>query len=161
AAHRTPPPPAARAGEGRGAAADRQGRTPRREGAPALRGAAHGDAGRVRRLGFDRQALPPPGRDRHPVGADDRPRDARGGTGDDPRPRHARAGADPDRRCARPPARAAPGPVGAPVLAPPKRWQQLSFESEALRDNPLGDPYERPVYVWTPPTYDEDERRYP
>ena len=30
------------------------------------------------------------------------------------------------------------------------RWQQLSFESEALKGNPLGDPHVRPVYVWTP-----------
>lgn len=30
------------------------------------------------------------------------------------------------------------------------RWQELRFESEALRDNPLGDPAERPVYVWAP-----------
>lgn len=41
------------------------------------------------------------------------------------------------------------------------RWQELSFESEALKDNPLGDPFVRPVYVWTPPSYDEDDRRYP
>ena len=30
------------------------------------------------------------------------------------------------------------------------RWQELRFASEALRDNPLGDPHERPVYVWAP-----------
>jgi S-formylglutathione hydrolase FrmB len=42
------------------------------------------------------------------------------------------------------------------------RWQELSFESDALRGNPLGDPVERLVYVWTPPSYDhEPERRYP
>ncbi len=41
------------------------------------------------------------------------------------------------------------------------RWQELSFESEALRGNPLGDPFVRPVYVWTPPSYDDGERRYP
>jgi len=38
------------------------------------------------------------------------------------------------------------------------RWQKLSFTSEALRDNPLGDPHERPVYVWTPPSHDDGER---
>ena len=44
----------------------------------------------------------------------------------------------------------------------PGRWQELSFESEALRGNPLGDPHERPLYVWTPPSYDSDvARRYP
>jgi S-formylglutathione hydrolase FrmB len=41
------------------------------------------------------------------------------------------------------------------------RWQELSFASEALRGNPLGDPSTRPVYVWTPPSYDAGERRYP
>jgi S-formylglutathione hydrolase FrmB len=30
------------------------------------------------------------------------------------------------------------------------RWRELSFESDALKGNPLGDPHERPVYVWTP-----------
>ena len=30
------------------------------------------------------------------------------------------------------------------------RWQELLFASEALRDNPLSDAAERPVYVWTP-----------
>ena len=42
-----------------------------------------------------------------------------------------------------------------------RRWQELSFESEALKGNPLGDPHVRPVYVWTPPSYDEGDRRYP
>jgi hypothetical protein len=41
------------------------------------------------------------------------------------------------------------------------RWQELSFESEALRGNPLGDPHVRPVYVWTPPSYDGGDQRYP
>ena len=30
------------------------------------------------------------------------------------------------------------------------RWRELPFESAALKGNPLGDPHERPVYVWTP-----------
>ena len=30
------------------------------------------------------------------------------------------------------------------------RWQRLSFASEALRGNPLGDPHERPLWVWVP-----------
>jgi S-formylglutathione hydrolase FrmB len=39
-----------------------------------------------------------------------------------------------------------------------ERW----IESAALRDNPLGDPSERPVWVYLPPGYDEDgDRRYP
>jgi S-formylglutathione hydrolase FrmB len=34
--------------------------------------------------------------------------------------------------------------------------------SELLRDNPLGDPHERPVWVYLPPGYDEEpDRRYP
>ena len=64
----------------------------------ALRGAAPLDVGGVRRRGGDREALPPPGRDRHAVGADDRRADARRRHGDAARPRHARAGADPARR---------------------------------------------------------------
>jgi S-formylglutathione hydrolase FrmB len=49
--------------------------------------------------------------------------------------------------------------VGAPKLT--GRWQELSFESEALRTNPLGDPHLRPLYVWTPASYDAGEARYP
>lgn len=38
----------------------------------------------------------------------------------------------------------------------------LTFESAALRGNPLGDPATRPVAVYTPPDYDaEGSRRYP
>ena len=33
-------------------------------------------------------------------------------------------------------------------------WQELVLESEALRGNPLGDPFARPLFVWTPPGYD-------
>lgn len=40
--------------------------------------------------------------------------------------------------------------MGASKLGPTGRWQELSFASRALADNPLGDPAERPVYVWTP-----------
>jgi S-formylglutathione hydrolase FrmB len=36
----------------------------------------------------------------------------------------------------------------------PGRWHELSIESEVLRGNPLGDPHVRPLYVWTPPSYD-------
>jgi S-formylglutathione hydrolase FrmB len=35
------------------------------------------------------------------------------------------------------------------------------IHSELLRDNPLGDPHERPVYVYLPPGYDDSDRRYP
>jgi S-formylglutathione hydrolase FrmB len=30
------------------------------------------------------------------------------------------------------------------------RWQELTLASEALRGNPLGDPHERPLFVWAP-----------
>src|SRR5262245_56119883 len=33
--------------------------------------------------------------------------------------------------------------------------------SEYLRDNPLGDPYERPLWVLLPPGYAETDERYP
>src|SRR5205807_7204259 len=34
--------------------------------------------------------------------------------------------------------------------------------SDLLRGNPLGDPYERPLWVYVPPGYDDEpERRYP
>jgi S-formylglutathione hydrolase FrmB len=41
-------------------------------------------------------------------------------------------------------------------------WHELEIESAALRDNPLGDSGTRPLYVWTPPSYDADSgRRFP
>ena len=42
------------------------------------------------------------------------------------------------------------------------RLDEQRLESPALRGNPLGDPDERPLWVWTPPGYDaEGDRRYP
>jgi hypothetical protein len=42
------------------------------------------------------------------------------------------------------------------------RFEEVTFLSEALRGNPLGDPHERPLFVYRPPGYeDETERRYP
>jgi S-formylglutathione hydrolase FrmB len=41
------------------------------------------------------------------------------------------------------------------------RVEQRTVHSELLRDNPLGDPHERPVYVYLPPGYDDSEDRYP
>jgi S-formylglutathione hydrolase FrmB len=39
---------------------------------------------------------------------------------------------------------------------------ELIIDSELLRDNPLGDPARRPLWVYTPPGYDtQPERRYP
>jgi S-formylglutathione hydrolase FrmB len=42
------------------------------------------------------------------------------------------------------------------------RFDEHVFESEALRANPLGDPHQRPLWVYRPPGYDDEpERRYP
>ncbi len=42
------------------------------------------------------------------------------------------------------------------------RLDELEIDSEALRGNRLGDPHVRPLWVYTPPGYDDDaERRYP
>jgi hypothetical protein len=42
------------------------------------------------------------------------------------------------------------------------RLEQLAIESAALRDNPLGDPYVRPLWVYLPPGYDDQpDSRYP
>ena len=40
------------------------------------------------------------------------------------------------------------------------RFEEHVLVSEALRGNPLGDPHERPLWVYLPPGYDES-RRYP
>lgn len=41
------------------------------------------------------------------------------------------------------------------------RFEQVRFESEALRGNALGDPHVRPLWVWVPPGYEDGDRRYP
>jgi len=42
------------------------------------------------------------------------------------------------------------------------RFDEIVFASEVLKGNALGDPSERPLWVYVPPTYDEDStRRYP
>jgi S-formylglutathione hydrolase FrmB len=42
------------------------------------------------------------------------------------------------------------------------RFDEHTIQSEALRGNPLDDPHERPVWVYTPPGYDDDaDARYP
>ena len=56
-----------------------------------------------------------------------------------------------------------------PMEIPPPwghRWagrvEELAFDSQALTSNPLGDPHLRPLYVYTPPGYeDQPDRRYP
>ena len=44
---------------------------------------------------------------------------------------------------------------------PAGRFDEHAIVSETLRDNPLGDPPERPLWVYVPPGYDEGDRRYP
>jgi hypothetical protein len=45
---------------------------------------------------------------------------------------------------------------------PAGRFEEVVLESSALSGNPLGDPTERPLWVYVPPGYDEDpDRRYP
>ncbi len=42
------------------------------------------------------------------------------------------------------------------------RYEELTFESNVLKGNPLGDPYQRPLWVYLPPGYDEEPgRHYP
>ena len=42
------------------------------------------------------------------------------------------------------------------------RFDKHTFESEILRDNALGDPHVRPLWIYLPPGYDEEsDRRYP
>lgn len=41
------------------------------------------------------------------------------------------------------------------------RLEERTLTSELLRGNPLGDPHERPLWVYTPPGYDASEQRYP
>src|ERR1700693_3658089 len=42
------------------------------------------------------------------------------------------------------------------------RFDEHVFESEVLKNNPLHDPFQRPLWVYLPPGYDTDtERRYP
>ncbi|ANZ40990.1 enterochelin esterase [Lentzea guizhouensis] len=41
------------------------------------------------------------------------------------------------------------------------RLDRHTVESELLRDNPLGDPHQRPLWVYVPPGYDSSDERYP
>jgi len=42
------------------------------------------------------------------------------------------------------------------------RYEELIFESNVLKGNPLGDPSQRPLWIYLPPGYDEEPgRRYP
>ena len=45
---------------------------------------------------------------------------------------------------------------------PVGRFDELEIESAVLRDNPLGDPHVRPLWVYVPPAYDaEPDRSFP
>ncbi|HEX6678212.1 MAG TPA: alpha/beta hydrolase-fold protein [Actinomycetes bacterium] len=45
---------------------------------------------------------------------------------------------------------------------PNGRFERETIDSQVLRGNPLGDPHERPLWVYLPPGYEDDrERRYP
>ena len=45
---------------------------------------------------------------------------------------------------------------------PRGRYDEHIFESEVLKNNPLGDPHRRPLWVYLPPGYEADpKRRYP
>jgi S-formylglutathione hydrolase FrmB len=45
---------------------------------------------------------------------------------------------------------------------PRGRFEEHTVASELLRDNPLGDPHERPLWVYLPPGYDDDPNaRFP
>src|SRR5690349_9748437 len=42
------------------------------------------------------------------------------------------------------------------------RYEEVTFESEVLKGNPLGDPSRRPLWVYLPPGYEQEPtRRYP
>jgi S-formylglutathione hydrolase FrmB len=41
------------------------------------------------------------------------------------------------------------------------RLDETVIDSELLRGNPLGDPHERPLWVYVPPGYDDSDARYP
>ena len=41
------------------------------------------------------------------------------------------------------------------------RLDEHVIVSDLLRGNPLGDPYERPLWVYTPPGYEDGDKRYP
>ena len=42
------------------------------------------------------------------------------------------------------------------------RYEHVTIESAALKDNPLGDEWRRPLWVYLPPAYDADaDRRFP
>jgi hypothetical protein len=52
--------------------------------------------------------------------------------------------------------------IGLPWAAPlAGRLDEHVIESEALRDNRLGDPHQRPLWVYTPPGYESGTDRYP
>jgi hypothetical protein len=53
------------------------------------------------------------------------------------------------------------GDVEPWTYEPRGRFDEHVFTSDALRDNPLGDPHERPLWVYLPPGYDGSDERLP
>ena len=49
----------------------------------------------------------------------------------------------------------------AEVLELTGRIDEVVVDSHLLRGNPLGDPHQRPIWVYTPPGYDGGTDRYP
>ena len=42
------------------------------------------------------------------------------------------------------------------------RFEEITFDSHVLQNNPLGDPHERPLWIYLPPGYDKEPgRHYP
>ena len=119
-AHRAPPRPAPRAGQGRGAAAVPQ-RRPVAQGPRPRRHAPQALDDRVRRRPGDRPPLPPPGRDRHPVLRHGRLRHPRRPGRHRPRARHHDPAAH-RHRC----------PAGLPVRAPAALLSQVAGAAVVL-----------------------------
>lgn len=59
--------------------------------------------------------------------------------------------------------------ITSPVMLPPTPWptklagriDEHVIDSPSLRGNRLGDPHERPLWVYVPPGYDDSKKRYP
>ena len=51
-----------------------------------------------------------------------------------------------------------PLPWDAPLAG---RLEKQTIVSQLLADNPLGDPHERPLWIYVPPGYDDSDERYP
>ncbi len=132
--HRPAPAPAPGPGQGRRPPPRLQGGDAG-EGARDLRRPAPPPPRRVRRGRLDRQALPPPGRDRHPLGHHRRPPDDGGRHRHPPRPRLPGADESPDRRPSRRPRR----PPGAALAQPKARLTDFACGVGSPAAHPAGE----------------------